>query len=160
VAITADHGELLGEHGLFAHGNTVREEALRVPLVLAWYGKRPAPSIDRRRLASQVDIAPTLLAELGIPAPPTWSGTALQQPLAREFTYFQEGAEVGLLDQRDPRNEWKYWVNVRTGKEYAFNVSADAREMTNMVDKVPVDQRREWRLRVMPGASLFFERNF
>jgi arylsulfatase A-like enzyme len=136
----------------------VREEALRVPLVLVWYGRRPAPSIAPRRLASQVDIAPTLLAELGIPAPPTWSGTALQEPLAREFTYFQEGPEVGLFDQRDPRDEWKYWVNVRTGQEYAFNMSADARETTNAIDNVSAAQRREWRLRVMPGASLFFER--
>ncbi len=30
VVITADHGESLGEHGLFSHTNSVREELLRI----------------------------------------------------------------------------------------------------------------------------------
>jgi glucan phosphoethanolaminetransferase (alkaline phosphatase superfamily) len=155
VAITADHGESLGEHGLYQHANSVREEVLRVPFLLVAYGYRPAEPIDGgRRLASQVDIAPTLLAELGLPSPRTWAGTPLQESLGREFTYFQELAEVGLFDHRDPANLWKYWVHSRSGQEYAFNLSLDPQERRNLIDTAPLQLKREWRLRVLPGASV------
>ena len=67
VVITADHGESLGEHGLYHHANSVREEVLRIPLVFIAYGSplRLPPQV--RDFASQVDIAPTILKELGLP---------------------------------------------------------------------------------------------
>lgn len=154
VAITADHGESLGEHGLYRHTNSVREAALRIPFVLLSYGYRPGRPLDGQAIASQVDIAPTLLAELGMPQPPTWSGVPLQAPAAREFTYFQERADVGLVDHRDPRNVWKYWVSSATRREYAFNLIADPREDANAIHRVPPERLREWRLRVLAGARV------
>src|SRR4029077_16144393 len=32
VVVTADHGEQLGEHGMYSHGNTLFEDTIRVPL--------------------------------------------------------------------------------------------------------------------------------
>jgi glucan phosphoethanolaminetransferase (alkaline phosphatase superfamily) len=154
VAITADHGESLGEHGLYQHANSVREEALRVPFLLLSYGHRPGRPIDERRLASQVDIAPTLLEELGLPLPRTWSGTPLQQPAARQFTFFQELAEVGLFDHRKPGTVWKYWFDARGGREYAFNLSLDPHERLNVIESAPLPLKREWRLKVLAGASV------
>lgn len=154
VAITADHGESLGEHGHYLHTNTVREAALRVPLLLVSYGPGLRRPIDGHAAASQVDVAPTLLAELGLPQPATWSGVPLQSPAARDFTYFQERADVGLVDHRDPRSLWKYWVNSTTGAEYAFDLSADPREDRNAIDHVPPGRLREWRLRVLSGARV------
>ena len=103
VAITADHGEGLGEHGLYQHANSVHEEVLRIPFILLSYGYRATGAFDGR-VASQVDIAPTLLAEAGIPLPATWKGRPLQQPAARDFLYFQERWEAGVFDLRDPGN--------------------------------------------------------
>ena len=80
VVITADHGESLGEHGLFVHANSLREEVLRIPLVLISFGYEPERTIAPRNFASQIDIAPTILAELGLPAPLTWMGQPLQEP--------------------------------------------------------------------------------
>lgn len=148
VAITADHGELLGEHGLFQHAHSVREEVLRIPFVLISYGYKPVRSIDNQSLASQVDIAPTILAELGIPRPATWSGVPLQESVVRNFTYFRERFDGGLIDHRDPGHLWKYWVNSETGEEYAFNLSMDPRETLNAISEVPLDHRLEWRLRL------------
>lgn len=154
VAITADHGESLGEHGLYLHTNSVREAALRIPFLLLSYGYAPGRPLDGQAFASQVDVAPTILAELSMPRPATWSGVPLQAPVAREFTYFQERADVGLVDHRDPENIWKYWLNSVTRREYAFNLSVDPREETNAVDRVPPDRLREWRLRILPGARV------
>jgi glucan phosphoethanolaminetransferase (alkaline phosphatase superfamily) len=154
VAITADHGEALGEHGFFQHANSVREEVLRVPLVLLSYGYRPTGHIDGGRLASQVDIAPTLLAELGLPLPQTWQGRALQQAATVPFVEFQERWEIGLFDLRDPHKLWKYWFDMRSGAEYAFDIAADARERFNAIDRVPASLAGEWRSHVLASASV------
>ena len=154
VAVTADHGEMIGEHGLISHGMTVREEALRVPLVLISYGSRPASRIDLRPFSSQIDIAPTLLAELGIARPATWRGTRLQEPAMPELAYFQERWEIGLFDLREPGKLWKYWVNNQTGAEYAYDIAADPREQSNLLERVPPERRRDWRLDILSNSSL------
>ena len=41
VIITSDHGESLGNHDLFGHGNSLYLETLHVPLILSWPGKIP-----------------------------------------------------------------------------------------------------------------------
>jgi len=64
VVFTADHGELLGEHGYyFMHSTTVLEPVLNIPLIVA------GPGIEAgRRIpvpVSNADIMPTLLDLLG-----------------------------------------------------------------------------------------------
>jgi arylsulfatase A-like enzyme len=68
VVVAADHGESLGDHGEQDHGVFVYETVLRVPLIVH------APSIAPRRVGGVVrltDVMPTVLALLGLPAPPT-----------------------------------------------------------------------------------------
>ena len=60
VAFTADHGENLGEWGLyFEHGPNVHDASLRVPLVLAGPG---IPQGATNAVARVEDIAPTILS--------------------------------------------------------------------------------------------------
>jgi arylsulfatase len=66
TVFTSDHGESLGEHGChFAHGEFLYQETLRVPLILAMPGTLAAGT-RATALAENVDVAPTLLALLGI----------------------------------------------------------------------------------------------
>ncbi len=66
VAVTGDHGEAFGEHGLyFTHDFTLYDEVLRVPLVLHY----PAAIEPGTVISQQVrlmDLAPTLLELAGI----------------------------------------------------------------------------------------------
>jgi choline-sulfatase len=69
VAIAADHGESLGEHGELTHGLLLYEPVLSVPLLLR------APGLAARRVdtpVSLVDLAPSLagLLRQPLPAPP------------------------------------------------------------------------------------------
>ncbi|HRO57951.1 MAG TPA: sulfatase-like hydrolase/transferase [Burkholderiaceae bacterium] len=153
VVITGDHGELLGEHNQFSHARTVYEPVLRVPLVLLHFGYRPELSINSDTVASQVDIAPTVLTELGMPVPSTWAGLPLQLEAKRDFIFFQQGAEVGLLDVRRRESIWKYWVDFRTGGEFAFDVTKDGDETHNQIGKVDADLRREWKQQTMAGEA-------
>lgn len=143
VVITADHGESLGEHGLFVHANSVREQLLRIPLVLIAYGYQPQP-LQPRALSAQVDIAPTILAELGIPRPTTWVGHPLQEQAGGQMVYFEEHEDSGVIDGRDPSRVWKYWRNSQTGLEHAFELSADPDENHDAIGEVPAHLKAEW----------------
>ncbi len=73
--VTADHGEMLGEHGEATHGVFLYEGALKVPLVLAYPGA-PAGHVDSRP-ATLADIAPTLAESAGLQAVPGLDGRSL-----------------------------------------------------------------------------------
>jgi glucan phosphoethanolaminetransferase (alkaline phosphatase superfamily) len=154
VVITGDHGEALGEHGLFAHANSVHEEALRIPLIFLSYGYTPNPFNEHRAAASQVDIAPTILAELSMTSPATWTGSTLHKPLNREYSYFQEGNDVGIIDHRDRQNEWKYWTNLKNKEQYAFNLAVDAKEQSNAINTLPPNYLRSLRLQLLQLRSV------
>jgi len=67
VAVAADHGEGLGEHGEQTHGLLLYEPTLHVPLLLRGPGL-PAGTVIQTPL-SLVDLAPTLTGLLGHPLP-------------------------------------------------------------------------------------------
>jgi arylsulfatase A-like enzyme len=75
VVVTADHGEEFREHGDLLHGRTLYEEGVRVPLIVT------GPGVPAGRVVTQevslVDVAPTLLALLGLPAEPRFEGRSL-----------------------------------------------------------------------------------
>jgi arylsulfatase len=69
VVFTSDHGEALGERGYwFSHGQHVHAELVRVPLLIRT-PERVARS--ETRVAGHVDLWPTILGALGVPAPPS-----------------------------------------------------------------------------------------
>ena len=67
-AVTADHGESLGEHGEATHAAFVYDATMRVPLILAGAGV-PTGAVVQDPVAT-VDVAPTLL-ELSAVEPPS-----------------------------------------------------------------------------------------
>jgi glucan phosphoethanolaminetransferase (alkaline phosphatase superfamily) len=151
VVITGDHGEALGEHGLFSHAKGVREAGIRIPLILLSYGYDPPPiSADHVVATSQVDIAPTILREFGMPIPDVWRGMPLQLPFRTDIQYVQQGDEVGLVDARFPPALWKYWIRSRTGQEFAFDLAIDPGEHNNVLRQrngVAPALVRDWRMR-------------
>jgi arylsulfatase A-like enzyme len=89
VVIVSNHGQELFEHGGFDHGRTLYEEVLRVPLYVKPPGGARVPRIDEP--VSTLDVVPTLLELLGLPAVPG-DGRSLA-PLLR-----------GEVDERPPRD--------------------------------------------------------
>jgi hypothetical protein len=145
VVITADHGELLGEHRAYGHAKGVYEEVLRVPLLLMSFGYKPSCPVGDGVRGNQVDIAPTILAELGMPLPATWSGAALQEGRSLDFAYFQQAPFAGAYDWRGAG--WKYAIDMRSGQETVAAISESAVERQ---DAPPPELLRQWRAQVMP----------
>ena len=96
IALTADHGEGLGDHGESTHGYFIYDSTLHVPLLVKAAseasgarqphgtdrpGKAPAfkaaPPADVKTPVSLVDLAPTLLHLVGIKIPASMLGVDL-----------------------------------------------------------------------------------
>ena len=77
VVVTSDHGEEFFEHGTKGHRNNLYEESVRVPLILRAPGREP-----RRdgRIASLIDVFPSVLEIAGVEAVPPHHGRSLLRP--------------------------------------------------------------------------------
>ena len=76
VIFMSDHGEMLGDHGIYLKGPHFYEAAVHVPLVMQWPGRFRA---DQRAegLMELTDIAPTLLDAAGLEIPNAMQGKSL-----------------------------------------------------------------------------------
>ena len=75
TVLTSDHGESFGEHGESTHGFFLYDTTVTVPLVVHFPGRVPAGTSALP--ARLVDVAPTLLELLGLPAPAAGDGQSL-----------------------------------------------------------------------------------
>jgi arylsulfatase A-like enzyme/tetratricopeptide (TPR) repeat protein len=141
VAVLGDHGESLGDHGEDSHGFFIYESVTHVPFVLrAPYGRTgPRRVDDPVRL---VDLAPTLLDLVGLPAPANISGRSLV-PLMTGAA-----AELGLEGYAEamyPLHHfgWSDLRALRSGRyklidaprPELFDLARDPRETTNIFDE-------------------------
>jgi arylsulfatase A-like enzyme len=69
IVVVADHGEFMGERGLFSHSYRLDPELTWVPLLIKWPKQSRAEAVDAP--VSHVDLFPTILAVAGLEAPPT-----------------------------------------------------------------------------------------
>lgn len=132
IIITSDHGNPLGDHGVFSHGTQLYDESLHVPLILI------LPKTQRKIVKEQVrsiDIMPTVLEILGFQIPNPIDGESLV-PLIEgkklNIIAFSESAD--LISMRN--NSIKFIFNIKTGEEELYNLSNDPKELFNIADKI------------------------
>ena len=98
VVYCSDHGEMLGEHGMWWK-STFYDGASRVPLIVSWPGRLEA-GMSRIENVSLMDIGPTIIDLAGLDELPGASGRSFRSLLAGtdsgwEDTAFAEYAERG-----------------------------------------------------------------
>lgn len=81
LVLTSDHGEEFGEHGGLAHGSTLYEEVLRVPMI--FWSEEKLPSWQSDSPFHHVDFVPTVLEALGLPDQPNLDGTSRWKTISR-----------------------------------------------------------------------------
>ncbi len=110
VIITADHGERTGPH---EPGHLARIDRATTAIPLLIYDARNA-LWPAQPLASQLDVAPTLLAGAGIATPATWRGQALQTAFLRAAAPVDSSDAAGLVGLVSGRRVL-FLCDVRTG---------------------------------------------
>ena len=81
IIFMSDHGEMLGDHGIYLKGPHFYEEAVRVPLIFSWPSQFKA-GLQADGLMELVDIVPTLLEAAGLDIPEAMQGRTLM-PILR-----------------------------------------------------------------------------
>jgi choline-sulfatase len=129
VAVAADHGEALGEHGEATHGVFLYEETLHVPLVVGFPERRGAGArvTARVRLA---DLAPTLLEAAAIPVPAAMQGQTLL-PLTRAAS--KAGDRPVYAETMYPRQAFGWAPLVSWRADRFLYIRAPARELYDLV---------------------------
>lgn len=150
IVISGDHGEMLGETGVFGHRYSVDESVLTVPLVIQRRGYT-GDEFGTWTLTSQVDVAPTILAELGIRPPATWKGVALQTPARPRYVYFRQGSQSGAYF-RGTGPLFKYWIDQSSGQSFLFDVDNDPLGHRNLIPLTRPDLQGQLMLRSIAGA--------
>ncbi len=141
LVVTSDHGEEFMEHGGLQHGSRLYDEQLHVPLLV----RLPSAAGAGRRgeVVRLLDVVPTLLELLGLPAPEHLQGQPLPGLSAgseRRPVYAEEQNE-GLQSLRI--GDTKY---LRHGdREELFDLASDPGERSNQLTQ---DQAYVWRGRV------------
>lgn len=151
VAVTSDHGEFFGEHGLVEHGGALYEPVLRVPLLLLYPGASSGPS----RVSDPVslrDLGATLL-DLALPqnelgfGGTSWGGalvatradaaidqSGLQLPEAAfsetTNTDFNWGGHTNHAHSLATRTF--HYIQGHDGEEALFDRASDPGERTNL----------------------------
>jgi arylsulfatase A-like enzyme len=144
IIVTADHGELLGEHGFVGHmGRMLYEPLLHVPMVV----KYPGADHPRGRIDTPVqtlDVTPTVLTEAGATVPAAVQGEPLRQvtrpSLAEEdinpFLVAQYGATYDRAVRVFFDGDWKL-ITTSHGQRMLFDLAHDPQESNDLATAQP-----------------------
>jgi arylsulfatase A-like enzyme len=128
VIFNADHGEMLGDHGLLFKGGYFYDEVVHIPLILRAPGKVTAGK-RVKALAEQIDLVPTVLELLGMPQPAGMQGQSLLTGKPRKAVH-SEFSNIKMLRTED----WKlvHYLHAPYGELY--NLREDPHELYNLFD--------------------------
>jgi len=163
VVLTGDHGEMLGDHGVWGK-DTFFDPVFHVPLIVRDPTHASAAGKTVEAITESVDVAPTILAAIGRAVPPAMDGTPLQpfydgrtpHPRKAAFaefdfanpvapTRFQRALKLPPLDcnaavMRETR--WKY-VHFNGGlPPLLFDLESDPGETRNVAEEYPAEVAR------------------
>lgn len=154
VIVIADHGESLGEHGLFYDHPGLYETQVQIPFLMRVPGF-PA-GIRRTEMVTQVDLVPTLADLVGVEMRHETDGMSLVPLLrneeaptfeARDSFVYEHAHNIQVAHRR---GKWKLIWSVTKAlplpeKPVLFDVVADPGERTNLAGDHPdlVDELRE-----------------
>lgn len=144
IVFLADHGEEFLERGdhWIGHTRTLYEEQLRVPLILKLPGGRGAGTrVDAR--VSLVDVAPTVLALLGLAFPGGYAldGVALDPERAASRLVVAETRRWANL-RAVYEDAWKLIRDLDSGRVELYRLDQDPGERVNLAASHPEPRQR------------------
>ena len=159
VIFASDHGEQLGDHGLYRK-STPFEGSARIPFVV----RPPRSCTDAVRgvvndiPVSHVDIMPTLLELAGESIPKAVEGMSLVPvitggtPPRRDYLHGEHAGWSGWHYVTDGKE--KFIWSSRTGRELFFDLQLDRAELNDLLDSPDhVGRIKLWRQRLVDTLS-------
>lgn len=145
VVFTSDHGDMLWSHGRMMKQQPY-EESIRVPLLLRWPGRVPAGRVTEQPVGL-VDLVPTLLPLLGVPAPAGVQGADLSAQLLGgaaagpgsvylyDLVAVDQSVAQGVPEWRGIRTARHTYAATVEGPWLLFDNVADPHQLENLVGR-------------------------
>lgn len=144
IIITSDHGENMGELGIYSEHGTADQPTCNIPLIVKWKGCKKGHTDTG--LHYNIDLVPTIADLLDLPHAPNWDGQSFAPALlkgencGREYLILSQMAHVV---QRSCRwGDYLYIKTVHDGyhlfdDEMLFNLAEDPHEKNNIAKERP-----------------------
>jgi choline-sulfatase len=158
VIYTTDHGESLGNHGMWMKCNMF-DHAARVPLIVSWPARWKGGQ-QRNGACGMVDLVKTVADLAAAKTPADWNGVSMLPWLDdanyawRDLAvceYFGYNLASGIVMIR--QGDWKYVYHTRADEQHGperelYNMKEDPREFQNLAG----DPAQEARMKAMHEA--------
>jgi len=165
MILTADHGESIGEHDSFDHGNTLYEQEIHVPLII-WGTPDFDPGTRVSAPVQLIDVAPTILSALEFSSPDQFEGISIlsliHDPGAPSIPSWSENYSHGKsqMAQIENRGKWIFDVDKDHLIEF-YDLKVDPDEISNRLDGLPREKKegqtsrmRSWRMEEMTRIEI------
>lgn len=144
IIVTADHGENLGELGMYAEHGTADEITTRIPMLIKWPGVKPGTVLEGFHY--NLDIVPTMADLLNLPHYEKWDGESYANALltgedqGRDYLVVSQCAHVcqrsvrfgDYLYMRTYHDGYHLWKN-----EMLFDLKNDPHEQFDIAEENP-----------------------
>jgi len=155
MIMTADHGDMMGDHHL--HRKTYAYEgSARIPFLVRYPGGMDMPTGTFNQVVGLQDVTPTILDALGIEAPDTVTGKSIFDAIRggpwREYIHGEHSpcysAEEAMHYLTDGEEKYIYYPS--SGNERLFDIRDDRRELYDLAaDPKHKDRIALWRNRLI-----------
>jgi tetratricopeptide (TPR) repeat protein len=145
TVVLSDHGESLADHGEHTHGVFLYDSTLRLAFLMS--GPGVPVGLRMKQQARSIDVLPTVLELMGVPAPqgmqgvslaPALSGRTLPGTYSYSETLFSK-INMGWTELRAIRTDrWKY---IRAPKPELYDLAEDPGETQNVIAARPAEAR-------------------
>ena len=165
VIFMSDHGEMLGDHGIYLKGPHFYEEAVRVPLIFNWPGQfKTGLKVDG--LTELIDITPTLLDAAGLSIPQFIQGKTLLPILSGKANpdhhrnsvfseYYNAWSHKHSYGTMHRTNSHKMIVYHGTDQGELYDLDKDPDEFNNLWDVEKYSELKTQLLKETFDASVF-----
>ena len=131
IIYSSDHGEMLGDHGLYTK-SLAYEASLRVPLIVA------GPGIEANRISNGlvelIDLNPTICELAGVPVLENIDGRSIAPVLRDETVTHRTETVSRLANFSCIRTQTHKLIDSRDGFVELYNLEDDPDELHNIAD--------------------------
>jgi len=142
IVYSTDHGDMLGNHGLYLKGPTPYEDLMRVTMIARGPGVKASQVVEEP--VSTLDLAATFYDAAGMAVPHALQGRSLKDLLAgkdapreaawSEWHVHPSRCGVGLQLRTVRTKDWKCTFELGSGAGEMYKLKDDPTEMDNLFD--------------------------
>ena len=120
LVITSDHGQSLGENGIYFHSKYLNYESIKIPFIINY-----SKAVDTNAITSQLDIAPTILDALDLKVPNTWKGKAISDSIPK--TIYQTQGDYYSMIWKQQAKTYQLHFDKKSNIYNLFNISPESK---------------------------------